>query len=192
MEHTEKRFLPSTTLFSIQTDINEKMRGILVNWLVDVHFKFKLLAETLYLTINLIDRFTERQDISRLNYQLVGITAMLIASKYEEIYAPEIKDFLFITDNAYNKEQILKMERNMLRTLDFDITVPSMFRFLERYAKIANCDDLIFNFSRFLLEMTLPVVQMYKHKPSLLACSAIYFSNKVMNRPQPWNEVLGS
>ena len=83
------------------------MRGILVSWLVEVHLKFKLLPETLFLTINLVDRYTEKKQIVRLNYQLLGITSMLIASKYEEIYAPEIRDFVYITDKAYTREQIL-------------------------------------------------------------------------------------
>ncbi len=89
-----------------QLDINEKMRAILVDWIIEVHLKFKLLPETLFLTISLIDRYLERVQIKRNNLQLVGVTAMLIASKYEEIYAPEVRDFVYITDNAYTKEEI--------------------------------------------------------------------------------------
>jgi hypothetical protein len=80
------------------------MRRILVDWLIDVHMKFKLLPETLFLTINLVDRYTEVTQIKRKNYQLIGVTCMLIASKYEEIYPPFIKDFIYITDQAYSKE----------------------------------------------------------------------------------------
>jgi cyclin B len=90
-----------------QNDINEKMRAILVDWLVDVHAKFKLLAETLYITVNLIDRYLERNKVFRKYLQLVGITSLFIACKYEEIYAPDLKDFVYICDNAYTKEEIL-------------------------------------------------------------------------------------
>lgn len=83
------------------------MRAILIDWLIEVHFKFKLLPETLFLTINLIDRYLERVIVNRTKLQLVGVTSMLIASKYEEIYAPEVRDFVYITDNAYTKEEIL-------------------------------------------------------------------------------------
>lgn len=83
------------------------MRVILVGWLIEVHLKFKLFPETLFLTVNLIDRYCEKKYVQRTNYQLLGVTAMLIASKYEEIYAPEIRDFVYITDKAYTKEQIL-------------------------------------------------------------------------------------
>lgn len=80
------------------------MRCILIAWLVEVHLKFKLLPETLFLTVNLIDRYTLHRPIKRTEYQLLGVTAMLIASKYEEIYAPEIGDFIYMTDKAYSKE----------------------------------------------------------------------------------------
>ena len=117
------------------------MRAILVDWLIEVHFKFKLLSETLFLTVNLIDRFLERSDVVRTKLQLVGVTAMLIACKYEEIYAPEVRDFVYITDKAYSREEILAMEASMLATLDFNICAPSSFRFLERYSKIAQANS---------------------------------------------------
>lgn len=88
--------------------MNESMRAILVDWLVEVHAKFKLLPETLFLTVNIIDRFlTIVKPIKRAKLQLVGVTALLIATKYEEIYPPTIKDLVYITDNAYSKEEIL-------------------------------------------------------------------------------------
>jgi cyclin B len=79
------------------------MRAILVDWIIEVHLKFKLLPETLFITVSLIDRYLEKVQIKRNNLQLVGVTAMLIATKYEEIYAPEVRDFVYITDNAYTK-----------------------------------------------------------------------------------------
>jgi hypothetical protein len=138
MLRTEKVFIALYGFMGTkQTDINEKMRAILVDWLIEVHNKFKLLPETLFLTVNLIDRYLERCDVLRTRLQLVGVTAMLIACKYEEIYAPEVRDFVYITDKAYTKEEILAMENSMLSVLDFNICAPSSFRFLERFAKIA-------------------------------------------------------
>lgn len=116
------------------------MRGILIDWLVDVHLKFKLLPETLYLTVNMIDRFLDKEVISRRRLQLVGIAAMLISSKYEEIYPPEIKDFTYITDRAYSKQDVLDMEGSILDALNFNITVPSCYRFLERFARLSNLE----------------------------------------------------
>ena len=104
----------SHTYMQRQEDINERMRSILIDWLVEVHLKFKLVPESLYLTVNLIDRYLDKEQVNRQKLQLVGVTAMLIACKYEEIYPPIVKDFVYITDNAYTKEEILEQERKML------------------------------------------------------------------------------
>lgn len=136
LKKTELDFIAQPGYMKKQADINEKMRAILIDWLVEVHLKFKLYPETLYLTVNLIDRYLEKEEVLRQHLQLVGVTAMLIASKYEEIYAPEVRDFVYITDKAYTKEEILSMEYKMLTTLNFNITTPSSFRFLERIYKL--------------------------------------------------------
>lgn len=137
MLESELQLLPSPYYMSQQNDINEKMRAILVDWIIEVHLKFKLLPETLFLTVSLIDRYLEKVAIMRTRLQLVGVTAMLIASKYEEIYAPEVRDFVYITDNAYTRKEIFEMEYSMLSELEFNLTTPSSYRFLERFAKIA-------------------------------------------------------
>jgi len=104
---TEEQTRPMQNYMDYQKDINPSMREILTDWLIEVHLKFKLLPETLYLTVNLIDQFLTTQNIYRNKLQLVGVTAMLIASKYEEIYPPIVSDFVYITDNAYTREEIL-------------------------------------------------------------------------------------
>jgi len=86
-----------------QPEVNTKMRAILVDWLTDVHLKFKLVPETLFLAISIMDRYLERVRINKNHLQLVGVTALFLAAKYEEIYPPELKDFVYITDNAYQK-----------------------------------------------------------------------------------------
>lgn len=182
--------LVSPTYMSKQDDINEKMRSILIDWLIEVHLKFKLVPESLYLTINLIDRFLEREQVNRQKLQLIGVTAMLIACKYEEIYPPIVKDFVYITDNAYTKEEILDMERKMLQTLDFNIQITSSYRFLERFCKIARAEPLIFNLSRYLIELSLLNCKMLRFSNSNLAASALYLSLKMTRNPNPWSELL--
>ena len=89
-----------------QPHINEKMRSILVDWLIEVHMKFKLVPETLFLTINLIDRYLEREAITRSNLQLLGVSCLLIATKYEEIYPPSVNELVYICDNAYTRTTV--------------------------------------------------------------------------------------
>jgi len=169
-------------MIKIQNDINEKMRGILIDWLIDVHLKFKLIPETLYLTVNLIDRYLSQVAIPRQKLQLVGVSAMLIACKYEEIYPPEVKDFEYVTDKAYTREEILEMEGKMLHCFNFNLTMTSSYRFLERYARICRFDERSFNLARYLLELALIEFKMIKYIPSNLACSAIYLVNKLEKR----------
>lgn len=116
---------------------------------------------------------------------------MLISSKYEEIYAPEVRDFVYITDKAYSKEEILKMEFSILTSLDFNITTPSSFRFLERFAKFVTPDTSLFNLARYLIELPLIEYRMLKYTPSNLAASALFLASKIMQRNEPaWNENL--
>lgn len=115
---------------------------------------------------------------------------MLIACKYEEIYPPIVKDFVYITDNAYTKEEILSMERDMLQALDFNIQITSSYRFLERFSKVAKTDPLIFNLSRYLLELALVNYKLLKYSPSNLASSALFLSLKMTKHPQPWTDAM--
>ena len=155
MQATEKQTQPNGFYMRKQADINENCRAILIDWLISVHVKFKLLPETLYITCNLIDRYFSIFNVSKSEVQLVGITALLIATKYEEIYPPTVKDFIYLTDNTFSRQQILQMEKSMLFSLQFDIQQTSPYRFLERYSKIAKADSVVFYLSQYLLELAL-------------------------------------
>ena len=104
MQETEKFTQPNGFYMRAQRDINENVRAILVDWIISVHSKFKLLPETLYLTINLIDRYFSLFQVRKSDVQLVGVAALLIATKYEEIYPPTVKDYIYLTDNTYTRQ----------------------------------------------------------------------------------------
>ena len=121
---------------SKQPEINPKMRAILIDWLVDVHLKFKLTKETLYITVNIIDKYLSEEKIQRNKLQLIEITSMFIACKYEEIYPPKLKDHVYITDQTYTKEDIILMELSILAKLNFDVTfISNTFSFLRNYKR---------------------------------------------------------
>ena len=168
-------------MITIQKDINEKMRKILLDWLIDVHAKFKLTTETLFLTINIIDRYLSKKSIHRKYLQLLGVTSMLIASKYEDIYPPEIKDFIFMTDNAYTKEELLKMENDILDKIQFNMTYPTSFRFLEIFKIIFNLKEIDYYRCRFLLEIALFDYNCCHFSPSLIAATSIFLNCKLNN-----------
>lgn len=184
--HGETAFPPGADYMDMQTDISPKMRTILVDWLVEVHMKYRLFPETLHLTINLIDRFLTRTPVMRKRLQLVGVTAMFIASKFEEINPPQLHDFAYITDNAYSKEDILIMECSMLTTLSFQIMVPTAAHFFDMLAKANACEAIHRDTAQYLLELGLLEIRMLQYTPSHVVAAALLLSNKLFKRSPLW------
>ena len=108
------------------------MRTILVDWLVEVAEEYRLHHETLFLCVDLIDKSLSKFDVERCKLQLLGCACMLLAAKYEEIWPPTVDDFVYISDNTYTREEVLKMEQKVLKELKFCITFPTMKHFLNR------------------------------------------------------------
>eukprot|EP00441_Pelagodinium_beii_P031417 CAMPEP_0197636568 /NCGR_PEP_ID=MMETSP1338-20131121/12029_1 /TAXON_ID=43686 ORGANISM="Pelagodinium beii, Strain RCC1491" /NCGR_SAMPLE_ID=MMETSP1338 /ASSEMBLY_ACC=CAM_ASM_000754 /LENGTH=370 /DNA_ID=CAMNT_0043208813 /DNA_START=70 /DNA_END=1182 /DNA_ORIENTATION=- len=188
---SEAHYQPRQGFMDAQKDINAKMRAILVDWLVEVHMKYKLKTETLFMAVNLVDRFLQRRQVARTKLQLCGVTAMLIAAKFEEIYPPEVRDFVYITDNAYSKEDILSMEVNMLTVLDFELCSPSATQFLERYQRVMQCREEHYHLMQYVVELCLPEAKMLKYTPSHLAAAAVMLCNKLMKQHPAWPSSLG-
>ena len=191
LKETENLNLPlENYMEKTQSEINERMRIILLDWLIDVQLKFKLLPETLFLTINIIDRYLSISKATKENLQLIGITSMLIACKYEEIYFPEIKDFIYMTDDTYSKNEVLQMEYEILKKLEFNITNPSSLRFLEIYNFYLKLDNKIYFLAKYFLELSLVNYKQIKFLPSIIATSAIYLSKKqdvLFDENELWN-----
>ncbi|CAM0903354.1 unnamed protein product [Alopecurus aequalis] len=174
---------------SSQGDINEKMRAILIDWLIEVHYKFELMDETLFLTVNIIDRFLEKEVVPRRKLQLVGMTALLLACKYEEVSVPVVEDLVIISDRAYTKGEVLEMEKLMLNILEFNMSVPTAYVFMRRFLKAANSDRKLQLVSFFMLELCLVEYQMLKYRPSLLAAAAVYTAQRAISRCWHWTKV---
>ncbi|KAM5546949.1 hypothetical protein ABKV19_001468 [Rosa sericea] len=170
-----------------QFDINEKMRAILIDWLIEVHDKFELLDETLFLTVNLIDRFLSQQTVVRKKLQLVGLVAMLLACKYEEVSVPVVGDLILISDKAYTRKEILEMESLILNTLQFNMSVPTPYVFMKRFLKAAQSDKKLELLSFFLIELSFVEYEMLKFSPSLLAASAVYAAQSTLYGFKQWS-----
>ncbi|KAG2692933.1 hypothetical protein I3843_08G073800 [Carya illinoinensis] len=171
-----------------QSDINERMRAILIDWLIEVHYKFELMDETLYLTINLIDRFLAAQPVVRRRLQLVGVTAMLLACKYEEVLVPVVEDFIVISDKAYSRKEVLEMEKLMVNTLQFNLSVPTPYVFMRRFLKAAEADTKLELLSFYMIEMCLVEYEMLKFPPSLLAAAAIFTAQCTLCGFKQWSK----
>ncbi|KAF3789689.1 Cyclin-B2-1 [Nymphaea thermarum] len=170
-----------------QPDINERMRAILVDWMIEVHSRFNLMDETLFLTVNILDRFLQRRTIMRKNLQLVGVTAMLVACKYEEVLVPVINDFILISDNAYSREQVLEMEKLIINTLEFNFSEPTPYVFLRRFLKAVQSEKKIEYLSCYLSELSLVDYGMLKYRPSMVAAAAVYSAQCMVKGFKCWS-----
>ncbi|KAG7283722.1 hypothetical protein CRUP_034346, partial [Coryphaenoides rupestris] len=167
-------------------EINERMRALLIDWLIQVHARFQLLQETLYLTVAVLDRFLQVQPVSRRKLQLAGVTAMLVASKYEEMYSPEVADFAYITDNAFTKAQILQMEQLILKSLKFNLGRPLPLHFLRRASKAANSNVEKHTLAKYLMELTLVDYDMVHYRPSEIAAASLCLAQLLLE-DIPWS-----
>ena len=181
LKNNEEKFLPEFNYMSKQKDINNRMRAILIDWLIDVHLKYKMVPQTMYISVNLIDRYLSKNETNRMKLQCVGVASMFIASKYEEIYPPELKDFVYITDKAYVKSDVLGMEYKMLTSLNFDITFPTQWSFFEIFTKKLKLEEKVYYLAWFLMELSLINYKMMKFKYSQIAASSILIAIKALN-----------
>ncbi|XP_057977186.1 G2/mitotic-specific cyclin-2-like isoform X2 [Malania oleifera] len=171
-----------------QFDINGKMRDILIDWLIEVHNDFELREETLFLTVNLVDRFLAQQRVDREKLQLVGLTAMLLACKYENFRGVLIENLIFISGSACARKELLDMERLMLKTLQFNLSCPTPYVFMRRFLKAAQSDKKLEILSFFLIDLCLVEYEMLKFPPSLLAASAIYTAQCTLHGFKQWDK----
>lgn len=187
--------------FSIEKNFLDKhkstphMRTVLVNWLVEVHINFKLLLETLHLTVAIIDRYLQlNKQISGNTLQLVGIAAMWISGKYEDIYILDISDLVYICDNTFSKKQFLQMECDILKRLEFNLGRPLSLQFLRRFNKIAGATFEQHSLGKYILELSLINYDICHVKPSLQAaaacCLAISILNDLLDPSQMWSDLL--
>ncbi|XP_019850667.1 PREDICTED: G2/mitotic-specific cyclin-B3-like [Amphimedon queenslandica] len=175
MREREVKFKVSSYL-DHQPLINSSMRSILIDWLVEVQENFELFHETLYLAVKIVDRYLEKKEVKKEYLQLVGATSMLIAAKFEELSPPLVDDFIYLCDDAYQHDELLSMERNILATLEYDVNAPVAYRFLRRLARAAGADMETHTLARYICESTLQEYEFVSDDPSHIAGAAMYLS----------------
>ncbi|KAJ1397069.1 Cyclin-like [Sesbania bispinosa] len=194
---SEAKKMPSPDFMErFQKDINVSMRAILIDWLVEVAEEYRLVPDTLYLTVNYIDRYLSGNAMNRQKLQLLGVACMMIASKYEEICAPQVEEFCFITDNTYVKEEVLRMESAVLNCLKFEMTAPTTKCFLRRFVRAAQDVNEVPSLqleclTNYIAELSLLEYSMLCYAPSLIAASSIFLAKFILfPSKKPWNSTL--
>jgi G2/mitotic-specific cyclin 3/4 len=176
------KMLPNAHYMDNQTEIQWSMRAVLMDWLVQVHSRFHLLPETLFLTVNFIDRFLSNKVVSLNKLQLVGATAIFIAAKYEEINCPSVLEIVYMVDNGYTIEEILKAERFMLSMLGFELGWPGPMSFLRRISKADDYDLETRTMAKYFLEVTIMDERFVGSPASFLAAGAHCISRLLLGK----------
>ncbi|KAJ5123297.1 hypothetical protein N7448_009394 [Penicillium atrosanguineum] len=178
----EISMLPTADYMTNQAEIQWSMRSVLMDWLVQVHFRFALLPETLFLCVNYIDRFLSRKIVSLGKLQLVGATAIFIAAKYEEITAPSVQEIVYMVDGGYTVDEILKAERFMLTILNFDLGWPGPMSFLRRISKADDYDLETRTVAKYFLELTIMDERFVSTPPSFASAGAHCLARQVLGK----------
>lgn len=178
--------LPRANYMDDQHEIQWSMRAVLMDWLVQVHHRFNLLPETLFLCVNYIDRFLSVKVVSLGKLQLVGATAIFIAAKYEEINCPSVQEIVYMVDGGYSVEEILKAERFMLTMLQFELGFPGPMSFLRRISKADDYDLETRTLAKYFLEVTLMDERFIGSVPSYLS-AASHCLARMMLRKGDWS-----
>ncbi|KAJ3023349.1 UNVERIFIED_CONTAM: G2/mitotic-specific cyclin [Siphonaria sp. JEL0065] len=189
MKQLEVNAMPNPQYMDSQKELKWNMRDILIDWLIDIHNKFRLLPETLYLAVNIIDRFLSLRVVSLVKLQLVGITSMFIAAKYEEVIAPSIKNFIYMADNGYTEEEIQKAERYVLSVLEFNLQYPSSMSFLRRCSKAENYNIQTRTLAKYLMEISLVDHRFLDVLPSHVAATGLFLARRMLDQG-PWDANL--
>lgn len=173
LSREEKYMQLGNRMLNVQNDINHTMRSILIDWLVEVSEEYKLHRQTLCLTVNYIDRLLSDIPVNRTKLQLVGVSAMLLASKYEEIYPPSVDEFVYISDNTYNRDEVIRMESVLLRSLKFQLTVPTPEEFLMFYNRMVDLSQKELFLARYLVDLSAQEPFYLRHTASKITASAV-------------------
>lgn len=152
----------------------QKMRTILIDWILEVHHKYRLQLSTLWLTVSIIDRFLVKEPVPRQRMQLAGITALFIACKFEEIHSPEVRDCVYLTDNVYTRQDVIDMENQILTSIDYQLHVPTAYHFMVRFLNRIGATDRLRHMAHFTAERSLQENDIFNCNCKVYAAAAVY------------------
>lgn len=174
-----------------QSEINESMRSELIDWIIEVGSKLNLRDETIFMSVNIIDRYLNLEKIKKTRLQIVGVTALVLAAKYEEIYPPETKQFISSAKRIMMKEEIYRLESQIIKALKFELSGPSPLPFLKRFLKLTNASERINSLATYFVMLQMLNYEMIKYNPSLIGAACVYLAFVTMNGRGPiWNEYI--
>jgi len=191
-KNREEQFRVPNYMSKMQRDLSMGMRAILVDWMVEVQESFELNHETLYTGVKLVDIYLSRvKGVPKTQLQLCGATALLIACKIDERIPPLLDDFVYVCDDAYSKEDIVRKEIEMIAVAEYDFGYPLSYRFLRRYGRVCRASMPVLTFARYILELSLMEYDLnVETSESMLATAVMYIALKIWGHEHKWEKTL--
>ena len=191
---TQLTTLPDVASIDIQTEIQWFMRPYLLDFLIEAHAAFSLLPETLFLAVNILDRYCSKRVVYRRHYQLVGCTALLIAAKYGECAkkVPHIRELANMCCQLYDEDMFVQMEKHVIVTLEWLVGAPTADSFLEIILDDGMCDAEMEHLARYILEIAMFHKEFVSKRPSDMAKASLALSRVILNRPSSYSRLVGN
>ena len=169
---------------------NEKNRSILYQWLIKNNTKWKLKDDTVFMAMNIMDRYISKFKSKNSEFQLIAISSYFIASKYEDIYPPYLDELSQICNYSYSTDEIIKKEYEILVGLNFDILYNSSYKYLTFLHSICDKDNLkLLYLAQFILELSLDNIDILEYSQSKRALSALLIAKKILQIKKSWNDL---
>lgn len=187
MEFMEEETMPDINSIEVQEEIQWFMRPYLLDFLLEAHHAFQLLPDTLFLAVNLLDRYCSRRVVYKRHYQLVGCAALLIAAKYgdRKERVPTIRELKSMCCALYDDDMFTQMEWHVLQTLNWMIGHPTVSSFLDLALSECAPDPEVENMALYISEMALYHKEFIPVRPSVIARSSLALARCILGRPQP-------
>ncbi|PRP88577.1 hypothetical protein PROFUN_02988 [Planoprotostelium fungivorum] len=187
----EEEQLAHDNFMKHQKEMTHYHRRVIVDWLADVCNEFQCVNETFFLSVKLLDRYlTLNRDVEKNDFQLVAVTCLSLAAKFEQGLSPSVAQLEEICDGAYAPEVIVDMEVSLLALLDFQVSLVHPMHFLRRYSRAAKCGYFAYNLSKYLCELSMTSAEHQLRKPSLLAAASVYAAQKMLGVEEPWTQQM--
>ena len=188
-EEENNKYKINPDYFKFQHEINYKMRIILIDWLLEVNDKLKFKEETFYSAIYIIDAYLSKKFIQRKKFQLLGVTALYISTKLNEIFSGKVEDYALITDNAYNVKNIIDMESDICKTLNFNFLIPTCLSFFQIFSKKigfdANSNE--YKFGKFIIQYFLMSIKSFNYNYSAISIATCNILLKLFEKETKLN-----
>jgi cyclin B len=179
--------------------MSPRIRAVLVDWIIEIHLKYRMHPLTLWMIINVFDRFLATTFMPRNRLQLAAIVSLFICCKFEEVHTPDVKDCLFLTDNTYTRADIVLTEAMILQAINYEMTVPTPYHFLIRIFRRIKASERLKSICNYIAERNLHECGILETSPRIYAAACVLaglftlfsnFEEPISSPRELWTDIL--